>query len=79
MKRSLRLIIILCPVLLLATIFQPVWGLVYVMVLGLSGLGKVFYSALNFNDCEKDADSLKGEIIEAKKDLARKGFKFVSQ
>lgn len=78
MKRSLRLLIILSPMLILATLFEPVWALVYVMFLGLSGLGKVLYSALNFNDCEKDSDYLRDEIIEAKKDLARKGFKFVS-
>lgn len=78
MRRSLRLLIILSPVIILATIFEPIWGLVYVLFLGLSGLGKVFYSALKFNDCEEDAISLKQEIIEAKKDLATRGFKFVS-
>lgn len=76
MRRSLRLLIILSP--MLAGIFEPVWALIYVLFLALSGLGKVIYSALNFNNCEKEAEYLKEEIIEAKKDLTRKGFKFAS-
>lgn len=78
MRRSLRLLIILSPILFLATIFRPVWALVYVLFLGLSGLGKVIYSALNFNNCEKESEYLRKEIIEAKRDLTSKGFKFAS-
>lgn len=78
MKRSLRLLIILSPV-LVAAIVEPIWGLVYVMFLGLSGLGKVFYSALNFNDCQEDAKLLTKEIVDAKQDLSKRGFKFTSQ
>lgn len=70
--------IILSPVVILAALVDPLWGLFYIMFLGLSGLGKVVYAALNFNDCESDAESLKKEIVEAKVDLAKKGFKFVT-
>lgn len=78
MRRSVRLSILLSPVLILAALYGPVWGLVYVMFLGLSGLGKAVYTALNFNDCQKDAEELKEEIAEAKLKLAQKGFKHPS-
>ena len=76
MKRSLRLFIIISPVIVLSIAFGQIWGLIYVMFLGLSGLGRVLYSALNFNNCEDDAESLRKEVIEAKAELSRRGFKF---
>ena len=48
------------------------------MFLGLSGMGKVLYSALNFNDCQEDAKLLAEEIVDAKQDLSKRGLKFVS-
>lgn len=67
------MLLILSPVVICSVVFEPIWGLIYVMFLGLSGLGRTLYYALNFNTCEEDAVTLKQEIVEAKKDLAKRG------
>ncbi|GFT34697.1 dolichol-phosphate mannosyltransferase subunit 3 [Nephila pilipes] len=51
----------------------PVYG---VIGFGLYSLVIVLYRVFTFNDCPEAAKELKMEIEMAKKDLAKKGFKF---
>lgn len=78
-KRSLRLAIILSPALVACIIFGPVASLLYIILLGIAAFGKVLYLSSTFNDCQSAAESLKKEIVEARLDLSRKGFNFVTQ
>ncbi|XP_066910366.1 dolichol-phosphate mannosyltransferase subunit 3-like [Clytia hemisphaerica] len=50
-----------------------------IILVGLFGIYSVFvilYRVATFNDCEKAAEELKKQIVEAKKDLSSKGLKF---
>lgn len=49
---------------------------VLVVIFGLYSIGVIACRVATFNDCEEDAKSLKQEIVEAREDLASKGFKF---
>ena len=46
------------------------------IVFGLISAAIVFYRVLTFNDCPEAYKELKREIIEAKEDLEKKGFRF---
>lgn len=76
MKRKTRLAIILSPAIILTLSMSFYYALVYIIALGLFSLAKVVYYSLKFNDCKAASESLKKEVIDAKKDLAKKGFKF---
>ncbi|KAJ3609288.1 hypothetical protein NHX12_023811 [Muraenolepis orangiensis] len=43
---------------------------------GCYSLATVGYRVATFNDCDDAAKELRGQIIEAKEDLRKKGFKF---
>ncbi len=47
-----------------------------VIIFGLISAIIVLYRVMTFNDCPNAYDELKKQIIEAKEDLNRKGFKF---
>ncbi|XP_071477293.1 dolichol-phosphate mannosyltransferase subunit 3-like [Diadema antillarum] len=57
---------------------EVVWPFpVYLLVaFGCYSVGTIGYRVATFNDCHEAADSLKKEILEARKDLTSKGFKF---
>lgn len=78
MKRSLRLALILSPVIMATLLFKLDYGILYIVCLGLFALSKVIYYSLTFNDCKTASESLRKEIIEARADLAKKGFNFVT-
>lgn len=46
---------------------------------GIISLGIIIYRVLTFNDCPEAAKELKAQIVEARKDLESKGFKFESK
>ncbi|XP_070498203.1 dolichol-phosphate mannosyltransferase subunit 3 [Chironomus tepperi] len=50
--------------------------IILVALLGIYAVTTVLYRTLTFNDCKEAADELQKEIVEAKKDLAKKGMKF---
>lgn len=79
MRRSLRLALILSPVLTATLTFRLEYGLLYIVLLGLLALSKVIYYSLTFNDCKSASESLKKEIVEARTGLAKKGFNFATQ
>lgn len=79
MKRSLKAGLKLSPIPVLGLYYGLEWALLYIFVYSLFALSKVLYYCLTFNDCQLAADSLKREILEARTDLARKGFNFATQ
>jgi len=79
MKRSVRIGLLAFPALLFSLLFTDLrWMIIYPVIIASLSLMKVTYGALSFNDCKKDAEYLKKEIIEAKTDLAKRGFRFVT-
>lgn len=79
MKRSLRLALILSPALIAGSMLGIEYSLLYIVLLGLFALGKVIYYSLTFNDCQSASESLRKEIKEARGDLAKRGFNFITQ
>lgn len=79
MRRSVRLVLMFSPAIVLSLIFQDLkWLLIYPLLVAAVSGAKVIRGVLKFNDCQRDSELLKKEIIEAKTDLARKGFNFVT-
>lgn len=76
MRRLVRVLLIIAPAFILSIILKDTsWIIVYPTALAALSLSKVIINALNFNDCQKAAESLKEEIIEAKIDLTKRKFK----
>jgi len=78
-RRSIRAAAIFSPMPILSVILGLNWGLLYVVCFAILALAKVLYLSLTFNDCKTAAESLKKEIAEARVDLAKRGFNFVTQ
>ena len=57
-------------------LISPIYALV---VFGLVSLAIVIYRTATFNDCPEACEELKKQIIEARQDLTKKGFKFKSK
>ncbi|XP_044260935.1 dolichol-phosphate mannosyltransferase subunit 3 [Tribolium madens] len=53
--------------------YSPV---IFVGLFGIYAIIVVLYRVFTFNDCEKAAAELQEEIVEARADLAKLGFKF---
>lgn len=77
MRRSIRLALILSPLLVLGLTNGIEWSIYYIIVLAIFALSRVIHGALTFNDCHEASVSLRKEIEEARVGLASKGFKFV--
>ena len=78
MRRSTRLALIISPAFVLSILFGDYkWIFIYLVIVATLSGAKVTHGVLKFNDCSKDAEALRKEIIEAKTDLTKKGFKFV--
>nr|XP_016936623.1 dolichol-phosphate mannosyltransferase subunit 3 [Drosophila suzukii] len=50
--------------------------LLLLVIFGLYSVWTVLYRTLTFNDCPEAAKELQDEILEARKDLIAKGFRF---
>ncbi|CAG9770239.1 unnamed protein product [Ceutorhynchus assimilis] len=50
--------------------------IIFVVLFGLFSLALVLYRVFTFNNCDEAAVELQKEILEAKEDLKRLGFKF---
>ncbi|XP_016959771.1 dolichol-phosphate mannosyltransferase subunit 3 [Drosophila biarmipes] len=50
--------------------------LVLLVIFGIYSVWTVLYRTLTFNDCPEAAKELQDEILEARKDLIAKGFRF---
>lgn len=79
MRRSVRLASILSPTLLLGVLYGVNWSIIYILCLGFLALGKVLYYSMTFNDCHEASESLLKEIVEARIDLTKRGFNFMTQ
>lgn len=66
----------LSPVLMQVAIVFPVYLLI---AFGCFSLAVVGYRVYSFNDCVAASQSLQKEILEAREDLKRKGFRFSDQ
>ncbi|EFA04846.1 dolichol-phosphate mannosyltransferase subunit 3 [Tribolium castaneum] len=56
-----------------AVFYSPV---IFVGLFGIYAIIVVLYRVFTFNDCEKAAAELQEEIVEARADLAKLGFRF---
>ncbi|KAF7271815.1 dolichyl-phosphate mannosyltransferase subunit 3 [Rhynchophorus ferrugineus] len=54
-------------------LFSPV---IFVALFGLYALTLVLYRVFTFNNCDEAAEELQKEILQAKEDLQKQGFKF---
>nr|XP_016936624.1 dolichol-phosphate mannosyltransferase subunit 3-like [Drosophila suzukii] len=50
--------------------------LLFLVIFGIYSVWTVLYRTLTFNDCPEAAKELQEEILEARKDLIAKGFRF---
>jgi dolichyl-phosphate mannosyltransferase polypeptide 3 len=57
----------------LHVLVSPIYA---VIIFGLISLAIVLYRTATFNDCPEACEELKKQIVEARQDLAKKGFKF---
>lgn len=80
MRRSVRLgLYFVVPLLAVAYLQGILWAIAFLIPVAMGALTKVIYYSFRFNDCKEAADSLRKEIVEARTDLTRKGFNFVTQ
>lgn len=50
---------------------------IFSILLKIYAVSTVLYRVFTFNDCKEAAEEIQKQILEAKKDLKSKGFKFV--
>lgn len=79
MRRSIRFSLrFIIPPLVIGLLAGWFWSFLLLVGLGLFEFGRVLYYCFRFNDCKQAADSLRKEVVQARVDLTRKGFNFVT-